>query len=95
MPDKCAAYRNLGVSILHSLLIPALAADQFTYVKSEKEARSLADKRNHAAIMVPSTPIEAMKEIALAGQAMPQKSTYFYPKVATGMVIHSLNESNV
>jgi uncharacterized protein (DUF1015 family) len=90
MPDKCAAYRELGVSILHSLLLPEVPADKITYVKDEKKAYQLAAERGQCAVIVPATPVEAVKKIALAGQTMPQKSTYFYPKVATGMVFHSL-----
>lgn len=90
MPDKCAAYQNLGVSILHSFLLRNVAPDKITYVKDEKEAYKLAKTNNHIAVIVPPTPVEAVKEIALSGQTMPQKSTFFYPKVATGMVVHSV-----
>ena len=92
MPDKCKAYRELGVSMLHSLLLADVAPDKITYVKSEKEALRLAKQRRCLAVMVPSTPIEAVKAIALANQTMPQKSTYFYPKVASGMVIHPVKQ---
>ena len=90
MKGKASAYKNLGVSILHSVLIPGVKPENITYVKSDKEALSLAREKKCIAVMVPSTPVEAIKEIALAGQTMPQKSTYFYPKVATGQVIHSV-----
>ena len=91
MKGKARAYKNLGVSILHSVLIPDVSAENITYVKSDREALRLARERKCVAVMVPSTPVEAIKEIALAGQTMPQKSTYFYPKVATGQVIHSVS----
>ena len=42
------------------------------------------------AIIVPATPVEAIKEIALNNENMPQKSTYFFPKLASGIVIHTL-----
>jgi uncharacterized protein (DUF1015 family) len=90
MPGKCAAYRELGVSILHSLLLFDVPPENITYVKSEKEAYALARERNQLAVIVPSTPVEAVKTIALAGQTMPQKSTYFFPKIASGIVIHTV-----
>jgi len=90
MPDKCQAYRNLGVSILHSILIPEIAADKYIYVKSDKEAVSLAKKTKKIAILVPATPVEAIKEIALQNETMPQKSTYFFPKLASGIIIHTV-----
>jgi uncharacterized protein (DUF1015 family) len=88
MPDKCKAYQELGVSMLHNVLLNSLQAEDFTYLKSEKEAYKLADKKSCMAAIVPATPVKSVKEIALAGQTMPQKSTYFYPKVITGMVIN-------
>jgi uncharacterized protein (DUF1015 family) len=72
------------------LLLTDVSPDKITYVKSEQQAVKLAKQKHCLAVMVPSTPIEAVKEIALANQTMPQKSTYFYPKVASGIVIHSL-----
>ena len=90
MPDKCKAYRNLAVSVLHSILVPGLAPEKITFVKNDKEAIALAKKQKNIAVLVPATPVVAIKEIALAGQTMPQKSTYFYPKVSTGIVIHKV-----
>lgn len=90
MPDKCKAYRDLGVSILHSLLFAGVPPETITYVKDEREARKLADAGKRIAVIVPATPVEAVRQIALANQTMPQKSTYFYPKVASGIVIHTV-----
>lgn len=88
MPGKCPAYQRLGVSILHAILLSDIAPEKFTYVKDEKEAVAVARARSCMAIMVPSTPMEAIRDIALANQTMPQKSTYFFPKVASGIVVH-------
>ena len=89
MPDKGKAYRNLAVSALHNVLMPCVDAQEFTYVKSDKEAVSLAKKTNRIAIMVPATPIESLQDISLNNEMMPQKSTYFYPKLASGIVIRT------
>jgi len=40
------------------------------------------------AFFLKSTPIEQMRDVAEAGLKMPQKSTYFYPKLISGMVIN-------
>lgn len=92
MPENCEAFRNLGVSILHNILIPKeqVSADKYIYIKDENEAVELAKKTNKIAIIVPATPVEAIKEIALNNENMPQKSTYFFPKLASGIVIHTL-----
>ena len=38
-----------------------------------------------------ATPVRQVREVAEAGEVMPQKSTFFYPKVATGLAIHTLD----
>jgi uncharacterized protein (DUF1015 family) len=46
--------------------------------------------RAQLAILVRPTPLEAVREVSRAGQLMPQKSTFFYPKLATGLFMHGL-----
>ncbi|MCL2484951.1 MAG: DUF1015 domain-containing protein [Endomicrobia bacterium] len=87
MPGKGKAYRNLAVSALHYVLIPKIDAQEFTYVKNDKEAVALAKKTGKIAVIVPATPVESLKAISLNNEMMPQKSTYFYPKLASGIVI--------
>ncbi len=38
-----------------------------------------------------ATPVAQVREVAEAGEVMPQKSTFFYPKVLTGLAIHTLD----
>jgi uncharacterized protein (DUF1015 family) len=38
-----------------------------------------------------ATKIEELKEVALAGEHMPQKSTYFLPKMLSGLVIYKMD----
>lgn len=49
-----------------------------------------ADGWAQLAIVVRPTPLAAVREVSRAGQLMPQKSTYFYPKLATGLFMHAL-----
>lgn len=95
------AWRKLPVAILHSYILDRIVYPK--YLKTEKPAIEyfhLADEvvdfvGNEAAVLgviVPPTPIDAVKQISLAGQLMPQKSTFFYPKLATGLVINPLFE---
>ncbi|MDR3195374.1 MAG: DUF1015 domain-containing protein [Endomicrobium sp.] len=90
MPGKSKAYRNLAVSALHHVLMPDIGASEFIYVKDDKEAVLLAKKTGKMAIIVPSTPIQSLKAVSLSNETMPQKSTYFYPKLASGIVIASV-----
>ena len=87
MSDKGKAYRNLAVSALHYVLMPKIDASEFVYVKNDKEAIALAKKTGKIAIIVPATPVSSLKAISLNNEMMPQKSTYFYPKLASGIVI--------
>ncbi|GMO65607.1 MAG: DUF1015 domain-containing protein [Endomicrobiia bacterium] len=91
MPNSSKAYRNLAVSILHSVLIPNSDASEFIYVKNDKEAVLLAQKTGKIAIIVPPTPVESLKAISLNNEMMPQKSTYFYPKIASGVVMRIIS----
>jgi uncharacterized protein (DUF1015 family) len=43
------------------------------------------------AILMNPTPLEAMVAVAMGGERMPQKSTYFYPKLPTGLVINGFD----
>lgn len=89
---------ELDVSILHRLVLEgvmgidaARIADQtnVVYTRDADEAVSLADKGDCAFIMNP-TRISQIKDVANAGQKMPQKSTYFYPKLITGLVMNKI-----
>jgi uncharacterized protein (DUF1015 family) len=63
--------------------VPALR-----YTADAAEAREAArDGRCACAIMLPPTRLEAVRRVADAGQIMPPKSTYFAPKVPTGVVL--------
>ena len=42
------------------------------------------------ALLLKSTPLGALEQLGQHGEVMPQKSTFFYPKLATGMVINPL-----
>ena len=60
----------------------AYADDAVTHVK---------DGTGRVALLMNPTPVEQVLEVAMAGSIMPQKSTYFYPKMATGLVLNLLN----
>ena len=92
MPGKPKAFQELGVSILHSVVLSDYSPENITYVKDSSKTTKIADSKNGYAFIVHSTPVESVKKIALAGEVMPQKSTYFYPKVVSGMVIHEVKQ---
>ena len=54
----------------------------------EQERRIDAGSGADAAFLLEPTPVSAIVAVARAGDVMPQKSTYFYPKALTGLVIN-------
>jgi len=94
--DHGADWRSLGVSILRVLvlehLLAPLAKDQSVrYVHLASEVRDVvADKGCDLACLVPPASMEHVEAIASALETMPPKSTYFYPKLLTGMVFNPI-----
>jgi uncharacterized protein (DUF1015 family) len=93
--------RRLDVTLLHSLLLERIlgvdrAAQEkqtnLRYVKDLGQAlRDAAGAGVQAAFLLNPTRVQDLKAVADAGEVMPQKSTYFFPKLASGMVISSLD----
>jgi uncharacterized protein (DUF1015 family) len=89
-------WRRLDVAILHSLLLAKglgiskeKVEEHVLYTKSSEEAISLVDEgKGQAAFLLNPTKIEELKEVVLANELMPQKSTYFLPKLLSGLVIN-------
>ncbi len=98
--DHSSHWRELGVSILHRLAVETLlgASDlpKPTYVHLvdelidtlENEA-SADDPYTLAALVMPAT-LDHIRVISEEGERMPAKSTYFYPKLLSGLVINPL-----
>ncbi len=75
---------------IHSLLLPNYQKEDFIYVHEEEEALQLAKEKGKLTLIVPPTSIEHMYKIVQSGEVMPQKSTYFYPKIWSGLLFRSL-----
>ena len=101
LPEKSEAYRSLDVSVLHSLILERLLgidkenmAKQvnLTYTRSAEEAlQSVRSGESQCAFLLNPTRVTQIRDVAAAGEKMPQKSTYFYPKLITGLVMNRLN----
>ncbi|MCD4824277.1 MAG: DUF1015 domain-containing protein [Phycisphaerae bacterium] len=96
-PDQCDAWRALDVAVLHELILDkALAAfktDDFgiEYTPDGNIARDMVKSGDaQVAFCLQGTPLQAVIDVADAAASMPHKSTYFYPKLATGMVLKPL-----
>jgi uncharacterized protein (DUF1015 family) len=98
VPSGGAAIRALDVTLLSAALsevcaidADAVAAGRIAYTKSVTEAMTWVDECRDgadAAILLEPTPVASVMAVAAEGDVMPQKSTYFYPKALTGLVIN-------
>ena len=61
------------------------------YTASAAQALAALDEGVHAAFLMRPTPVEQVRAVAAAGETMPPKSTYFFPKVPTGIVFNPLS----
>jgi len=87
MPESL---KKLDVTILHNFIFKKLLnVEHFEYEMAPDIAVERARRGSFEAVFfLNPTKIQDVKEVALAGQRMPPKSTYFYPKLLTGMVIY-------
>ncbi|HXH22729.1 MAG TPA: DUF1015 domain-containing protein [Dehalococcoidia bacterium] len=90
------AWRRLDVNVLHHALLPLIGArsapEEIEFTEAAQEAaREVLSGRWDAALLLNPTPVEQVVACALAGERMPQKSTFFYPKLATGVVMYPLD----
>lgn len=91
-PGTSDAYRSLDVTALHSLVIDGGAilgqnADKVTYTRSLDEAIEIVDGgEDRIGFLMRHVDVAQIHAVAAAGELLPQKSTYFYPKVPTGVL---------
>ena len=101
LANSSEAYRRLDAAALEQLFLKdavGLSAEdiaakkQLGYTPSAEEAvAKLKAGECDAAFFLRPTPVELVREVAAAGETMPPKSTYFFPKVATGVVFNPLS----
>ena len=99
VPDRSDAYRSLDVAVLHSLILePCFGIDAANMARGEnlrytRDAAEAMEQVNsgaaQAAFLLNPTRVSQIRDVALAGDKMPQKSTYFYPKILTGLVFNN------
>ena len=94
--EHSATWKRLDVTVLHIALLEKLlginaeklaAETNVHYVRGRDEALDLVGKGSQAAFLVNPTRVDQVRDVALAGERMPQKSTDFFPKLLSGMVL--------
>ncbi len=97
IPDR---QRNLDLTHLHSVILDRLLGLDAEKVREQTNIRYLRDaseavdqvRRSEADVTFLTNPVsmEQLREVAFAGDVMPQKSTDFFPKLLSGLTIYSL-----
>lgn len=94
--DDSPRLKMLDVSILHHVIFDKILGlkglDFFSYTRDPEEALFAVGDGGGASFLMNPPTVEDMRLIALGGEKMPQKSTYYYPKILSGLVVWSLND---
>ncbi len=100
-PHRSDAWRHLDVAILQRYLLDEILQPKFAAGKDLKKGyTAYADEilpqvdgqKYQIALLLQPTPVHALEELGKHNEVMPQKSTYFYPKLATGMLMNVVRE---
>ena len=96
-----AVLRRTDVAVLHAAILEHLlgitpeaqaAKTNLWYPQDARAALGeLRAGRGDVLFLMNATPVAQVREVAEAGEVMPQKSTFFYPKVPTGVAVHTLD----
>ncbi len=102
LPGHSEPYRRLDTAVLEALILKGALSmsdedidhlNGLGYARSFDEALGLVQSGEYdAGFFMAPTPIEHVQAVAAAGESMPPKSTYFFPKVPTGLLFNPLDE---
>jgi len=97
-PERADAWWKLPVSMLHYVILPDLVGiapgsrEESQDVEYRHDATVLRDGVEDgtyaAGFLLPPTDAAVLEHVASQGERLPQKSTYFYPKIASGLVLY-------
>lgn len=87
-------YQNLAVMLLHNIIFKEIIDEQdvgMLYTKFDTELYDLVEHGGYeAGFLLPKLKASDIFEVVLDGTKMPHKTTYFYPKILSGMVFNPL-----
>jgi uncharacterized protein (DUF1015 family) len=100
LPGMPEPYRRLDTAVLEALILRGalgMSEDDILHLRGLDYSKSLEDAIERvesgaadAGFFLRATPVEQVREVAEAGESMPPKSTYFFPKAPTGLVFNLL-----
>jgi uncharacterized protein (DUF1015 family) len=101
LPGFSQAYRQLDTGVLEALLLKGalrLSDEDIShfnglfYARSTEEAVAMVQSGEYeAAFLMRPTPVSQVRDVAASGENMPPKSTFFYPKLLTGLLFNPLS----
>jgi uncharacterized protein (DUF1015 family) len=97
-PEESAPWKRLDVNVLQYAILQSVfgiddgalkAGGAVTYIQSPEEAaRAVSEGNAAAAFLLNATPVDQIIAVSDVNGRMPQKSTYFYPKLPTGLILY-------
>jgi uncharacterized protein (DUF1015 family) len=102
LPDRSEAYRGLDTAVLEALILEGplgMSEDDISHFNGLDYSRTFDEARDKvlsgevdAVFFMGPGDVKQIQGVAAAGEVMPPKSTFFYPKVLTGLLFHPLDE---
>lgn len=98
--DHSSAWKELDVAVLLELILSPImqihpdrpeTMDRVSFYKSAHDAFKATDEHD-VAFVLRATRMDQMRAVSLAGEVMPQKSTYFYPKLLSGLLMRGMED---
>ena len=100
LAEHAEPYRHLDTGVLETLILKGTLGysdddishlHDFGYARDAEQALALIDAGEYdAAFLLRPTPVAQVREVAASGESMPPKSTYFFPKLLTGLLFNPL-----
>ena len=100
LPGKPAPYQRLDTAVLEAVVLKGalgMTDDDIDHKHGLDYSKDFSDAvdavesaRADAAFYMAATPVEQVQEVAETGESMPPKSTYFFPKIPTGLIFNAL-----
>ncbi|MDD5238170.1 MAG: DUF1015 domain-containing protein [Candidatus Omnitrophica bacterium] len=102
--DKPKEYKSLDVSILNHIILKKVLGYDMDYLENKENLafnpsadefiKRVDNDSRFVAFFLNPVKMEQIISVSLIGERMPPKSTYFYPKVLSGLVVNKFNEEN-
>ena len=100
LPGKPGPYQRLDTAVLEAIVLKGalgMSDDDIDHKHGLDYSKDFTDAvdavesgRADAAFYMAGTPVEQVQEVAETGESMPPKSTYFFPKIPTGLIFNAL-----